>query len=272
MVTPNSSFPQGHSAVITDVSTFVGDYPFRSLPDTSAEFLIGEMDRTGIAGAWVGHLPSFLHRDPAPGTARLRQLIEPHAHRLQPIPTLHPGLPTWEKDLELAVSIEAPAVRIYPMHQAIDPAGDGMRETVAAAADAHVAVLLTVRFEDIRQRHSLDRAEDLPASAVRALARIGRDVKLLVTHAGRDFVEEVHFGLTPEEQRRVLWDITWLWGPPSNDLGVLVQSVGGERFALGTGMPLRIPDAALAKLDLATLSTRDRTLIEGENLRRWLKQ
>jgi predicted TIM-barrel fold metal-dependent hydrolase len=258
--------------VITDVSTFVGDYPFRCLPDTSAESLIGEMDRTGIAAAWVGYLPSFLHRDPAPGTARLRQLIDPHAHRLQPVPTVHPGLPTWRKDLELAVSIEAPAVRIYPMHQAIDPAGNEMCRTMSAAAEAGVAVLLTVRFEDVRQRHPLDRAEDLPASAVRALARIDRDVKLLVTHAGREFIEEVHFGLTPEEQRRVLWDITWLWGPPSNDLGVLVQSIGSERFALGTGMPLRIPDAALAKLDLATLSARDRTAIEGENLRHWLKQ
>ncbi len=254
----------------TDVATFVGDYPYRSLPNTSADFLIREMDRTGIGEAWVGHLPSFLHGDPAPGTARLRQLIETHAHRLHPIPTLHPGLPTWERELELAVSLEAPAVRFYPMHQALDPVGNEMREGVAAAADNHLAVVLTVRFEDARQRHPLDRAVDLPPSAVRALARVGPDVRLLVTHAGREFIEEVHFGLTPEEGLRVLWDISWLWGPPSNELPALVRSVGIERFALGTGMPLRIPDAVFAKLDLAALPAAQRKMIEGDNLHRWV--
>jgi predicted TIM-barrel fold metal-dependent hydrolase len=105
---------------------------------------------------------------------------------------------------------------------------------------------------------------------VRSLARIDDRSRILVTHAGRGFIEEVHFGLTPQEARRVLWDITWLWGPPDNELKALVQSVGAERFAFGTAMPLRIPDAAPAKLDLAGLSPQDRAGIECENLERWL--
>jgi predicted TIM-barrel fold metal-dependent hydrolase len=145
-----------------------------------------------------------------------------------------------------------------------------MRKGVAAAADNRLAVLLTVRFEDARQRHPLDRAVDLPPSTVRALARVGPNVRLLVTHAGREFIEEVHFGLTPEEALRVLWDISWLWGPPSNELPALVQSVGIERFTLGTGMPLRIPDAVFAKLDLASLPAAQRRMIEGDNLHRWV--
>ncbi len=145
-----------------------------------------------------------------------------------------------------------------------------MKEAVAAAAVAQMPMLLTVRFEDLRQRHSLDTVPDLPASAVRSLARIDDRSRILVTHAGRGFIEEVHLGLTPKEARRVLWDITWIWGPPDNELEALVQSVGAERFAFGTAMPLRIPDAAPAKLDLAGLSSEDRAGIECKNLERWL--
>ena len=96
-------------------------------------------------------------------------------------------------------------------------------------------------------------------------------MRILVTHAGRAFVEEVHFGLTEEEARRVLWDVGWLWGPPENELRKLVTTIGAERFAFGTGMPLRIPDAVPAKLDLAGLSSGDRAAIESENVNRWLQ-
>lgn len=259
--------------MIVDVSTFVGGYPYRHLQDASPAWLLSEMDRVGITEAWVGHLPSFLYRDPARGSAWLVDALERH-DRLRPVPTIHPGLPGWNRDLELAVQVGAPAVRVYPMHQGLDPVGGGggeaMKEAVAAAAVAHMPMLLTVRFEDLRQRHSLDAVPDLPASAVRSLARIDDRSRILVTHAGRGFIEEVHFGLTPNEARRVLWDITWLWGPPDNELKALVQSVGAERFAFGTAMPLRIPDAAPAKLDLAGLSPRDRAGIECANIERWL--
>ena len=52
--------------MIVDVSTFVGHYPYRLLPDSTPSFLLREMDRIGIGEAWVGHLSSFLYRDPAP--------------------------------------------------------------------------------------------------------------------------------------------------------------------------------------------------------------
>ncbi len=256
--------------MILDVSTFVGDYPYRRLPDTSPAFLLRQMDRVGIAQAWVGHLPSFLYRDPAAGTASLVQTLASF-DRLHAVPTIHPGLPGWRRDVDLAREISAPAIRVYPIHQGIDPAGDTMKEAIVAAGSAGIAVILTVRFEDLRQRHPLDNTSDLPASAVRSLARADDRVRILVTHAGRAFVEEVHLGLTPEEAGRVLWDITWLWGPPYDELEALMTSVGPGRFVFGTAMPLRIPEAATAKLDLAGLSPEHRAGIESENLLRWIR-
>ena len=113
---------------------------------------------------------------------------------------------------------------------------------------------------------------DFPPSAVRALARVDDRARILVTNAARDFIEEVHLGLTPEEARRLLWDIGWIWGPPENDFDALIASVGPDRFTFGTSMPLRIPDAAPAKLDLAALPLpKSRAGIESANLRQWLE-
>ena len=256
--------------MIIDVSTFVGGYPYRHLPESSPEFLLREMDRIGISEAWVGHLPSFLYRDPAPGTTSMVAALEGTPDRLRPVPTIHPGLPQWSRDMELARSLSAPAVRVYPLHHGLDPCGGLMHEVVAAAAGLGLPVILTVRLEDTRQRHAADTVPDLPPSAVRALARTDAKARILVTHAGRGFIEEVHFGLTSAEAARVMWDITWIWGPPHRDLTALVGSIGADRFAFGTGMPLRIPDAAPAKLDLAGLSPDQRAAIESENVTRWL--
>jgi predicted TIM-barrel fold metal-dependent hydrolase len=80
-------------------------------------------------------------------------------------------------------------------------------------------------------------------------------------------VEEVHFGSTPEESARIWWDICWISGPPEDHLQTLLRTVGVERFLFGTGQPLRIPEASVAKLDLLDLSTEQRTAIESGNVK-----
>jgi len=257
--------------MIVDVSTFVGPYPFRQVPSATPEALLRELDRLGIDAAWVGHLGAPWHRDPRPANAELRDWLAPHGKRLLPVPTVHPGLPGWEDDVSAAAAAGAPAVRAYPGQQGLDPAGAAMLALVAAAGRRGLALVLTVRFEDVRQQHPLDVAAPLPAAALRALARSTPTARILVTHADRTLVEEVHFGLTPDEAARVLWDVSWIWGPPEDHLALLLETVGDRRFALGSGMPLRIGDGVMAKLDLLEAPADRRARLTGGNLGEWLK-
>lgn len=252
-----------------DVAAFVGPYPFRALPAHGPEDLLRAMDAVGIDRAWVAHLPAFLYRDPAPGNRELYRVLAAHDPRLVPVPTVHPALPGWDDDLQRAADRGAPAVRVYPTWQGVDPVGGAMRVLVGAAAALDLPLVLTVRLEDRRQRHPLDIAPDLPAAAVRTLVRADPAVRLLVTHADRAFIEEVHFGLTPAEARRILWEISWIWGPPEDHLALLIETVGADRFAFGTGMPLRLPEAAVAKLDLLDVAASVRDGIAEDNVRRW---
>ena len=257
--------------MIVDVSTFVGPYPFRLVPGATAEELLRQLDRLRIDHAWVGHLAAPWHRDPRPANTELLRLLSPHAPRLVPVPAVHPGLPGWEADLAAAQDAGAPAVHVYPGQQGLDPAGREVQALVLAAADRRLPIILTERFEDARQAHPLDVAPPLPASALRQLARVSPDARLLVTHAGRAVIEEVHFGLTPTEATTLLWEISWIWGPPEDDLALLLETVGDRRFTFGTGMPLRIGDGAVAKLDLLDALADRLARLTGGNLREWLQ-
>jgi predicted TIM-barrel fold metal-dependent hydrolase len=256
---------------VIDVAAFVGGYPYRRLKDPSAAWLLGQMDRLAIDRAWVAYLPALLYRDPARATPDLLDHIQKHRDRLLPVPTLHPGLPGWEDDLNEALAIGAPAVRLHPRYMGLDPTGGEMRVFAGAAAAAGMPLLLAVRLEDPRQLHPLDSAGELTGAAIRGLVRSDPDLRLIVSHAERSIIEEVHWGLTPAEATRVMWDIAWVWGPPEDHLALLIETMGIERFVLGTGMPLRIPDAAFARLDLLGLTAEQRNKILGDNLNEWSK-
>ncbi len=248
-----------------DVSAYLGAYPYRRVPGTSPEALVAAMDRVGIDQAWVSHLPSLFWQAPADGNAWLYETAAAQP-RFQPVPAVHPRRKGWEEVLGEAATRRAPAVRCDPTYLDLEPAGAEMKVLAAACGAAGLPLLMSVRLEDSRQRHPNDVAPELPAAAVRALIRGDSELRLIVTHADRGFIEEVHFGSTPAEAGRIWWDICWIWGPPEDHLATLLETVGGARFVFGTGQPLRIPETSVAKLDLLDLPAGERARIESRNL------
>jgi uncharacterized protein len=248
-----------------DVNAFLGAYPFARVPGTSPSGLLAAMDRVAIDEAWVTHLPGLFWRDPTEGNGWLYDVCRTQP-RLHPVPAVHPGFARWQDTLHEAVDRHAPAVRGDPCFLGIDPAGPEMRGLAAACGAARIPLVLTVRLEDARQRHPHDTAPELPAAAVRALIRSDESLRLVITHAERAFVEEVHFGSTPAESARIWWDICWLWGPPEDQLAMLLSTIGPERFVFGTGQPLRLPENGVAKLDLLDVSGSARDRIESGNV------
>jgi uncharacterized protein len=249
-----------------DVNAFLGGYPFAKVPGTSPGDLLAAMDRVGIDEAWVTHLPGLFWRDPTAGNAWLYEACRT-APRLHAVPAVHPGLANWPDVLREAVAQGVPAIRCDPCYFALAPSGPEMIALAAAAGAAGRPVLLAVRLEDARQRHPHDVTPELPAAAVRALIRSSPAARLVVTHADRAFIEEVHFGSTPDEARRIWWDISWIWGPPEEHLATVLQTIGPARFVFGTGQPLRLPETAIAKLDLLDIDPEHRAAIESTNAR-----
>ena len=248
-----------------DVNAFLGTYPYARIPGTSPEALLAAMSRVAIDEAWVTHLPGLFWRDPTEGNEWLVATAR-HEPRLKPVPVIHPGLAQWEQELADAVNAGAPAVRCDPGCFGLQPAGPELRILAASCGAVGLPLMMAVRLEDGRQRHPNDVTPELQPAAVRALIRSDADLRLIVTHADRAFVEEVHFGSTPAEAGRIWWDICWIWGPPEDHLATLLETVGVERFVFGTGQPLRLPETSVAKLDLLDLSPEQRARVESGNV------
>jgi predicted TIM-barrel fold metal-dependent hydrolase len=236
---------------LVDHNAMVGSYPFRALPEPTPARLVADMDRLGVAHAWVGHVPSIFYRDAAAGNGELAELLAPFGDRLAPVPAVNPAWPGWEREVARARALGAPGVRTWPAHYGFAAAGQAMHALAGACAEAGLVLVLTLRLEDPRQRSPLDVARDLIGADVRATVRTHPGVQLLVCGAGRGVVEEVHFGSTPDEASRIRWDVSGIWGPPEDDLAHLYRTVGRERFVFGSGFPFRAPDAASAALELA---------------------
>lgn len=232
-----------------DVNALIGPYPFRFIPHPDPEVLVRVLEREELEGAWVGHLPSAFYRDPSAGNAQLYTALQQH-QSLKPVPTIRPDWPGFARAIATARDAGAPAVRAYPQLWQLAPGDSRMNELASACGESKLALILTVRFEDLRQRHSMDVGGDLAAAAVRPIARAAPGARIIVTAAGREFIEEVHWGLTPEEQGRVLYDFSWVWGPPEDHLTKLFRTVGSARFVFGTQWPLRLTQNPRANLDL----------------------
>jgi predicted TIM-barrel fold metal-dependent hydrolase len=248
-----------------DVAAYIGPYPFRHLPHPDPDVLVRVLEREGLSGAWVGYLPSAWQRDPAPGNEALFKALAPYPI-LRAAPVIRPDWPGWEHALDDVVQRGSAAVRAYPMHWGMGPHDPCMRALALACGELGIPLLLTVRFEDLRQRSSLDVAGDLTAAHVRALARSHASVKIVVLGAGREMLEETHWGLTPEEQRRVHWDFAWIWGPPEDHFAHLLRTVGAERFVYGTHWPLRLTQNPRANLDLLPADLRDVGITDASTL------
>lgn len=248
-----------------DVNAWIGGFPFRYVPHPEPAVLVRVLEREALAGAWVGHLPSAFWRDPTPGNAALYDALAPFP-TLRPAPAIRPDWPRWERLLHEAVDRGAPAVRVYPMQWGMGPADRSIERLGAACAEAGVVLQLTVRFEDLRQRHSLDVVGDLTAAHVRAIMRAPRPPHVVVAHAGRELIEEIAWSLTDAERERLWFDFSWVWGPPEDHLAILFRTIGASRFVYGTGWPLRLVQNPAGNLALLPDDVRDARLTDGDEI------
>jgi predicted TIM-barrel fold metal-dependent hydrolase len=249
-----------------DVNAWIGGFPFRHVPHPEPAVLARVLEREGLSGAWVGHLPSAFWRDPTPGNEALYAALAPHADVLHPAPCIRPDWPRWERHLHDAIERGAPAVRAYPVQWAMGPGDRSLARLAAACGEAGRVLVLTVRFEDLRQRHPLDVSADLSAAYVRAIVRDPSAGAVVLTHAGRELIEEIHWSLTEQERARLWFDFSCVWGPPEDHLATLFRTIGAGRFVYGTGWPLRLTQAPAANLALLPDDLRDARITDGASL------
>jgi hypothetical protein len=197
------------------------------------------LEREGLSGAWVGHLPSAFYRDPSPGNDDLFGAVcaargsvasrAVHPPRLAELGAVARG--RWSIGGPCRARLPAAVVAWGPMIRTC-------ARYAPRAARAGVALVLTARFEDCVsatgwiRRANLTEAPFAASRGGNTATRIPRSAT-----AGRGTVEETHWGLTPEERELVFWDISWIWGPPEDVAGDAAPDHGtSSRFVYGTSV------------------------------------
>lgn len=233
--------------MIIDVNAALGPYPFRRLTRTSVDETVALMDRHGIDRAVVSALPALLYRDVQRANEALRASIASQPDRFVPVATINPAYAGWERDLEEVVrGWKWRAVALAPGHHGYR-LGDALgRAALARLAELGVPVMLTQRYEDRRQRHAWDRAEDLQLAEVLAAAREWPALRMmLINWATLDGPQMAAAGL----RGRCLVDFARLQVLFRKEVPRLSETLGADAVAFGSHLPFDYVAPALVKLD-----------------------
>lgn len=255
--------------MIIDVNASLGHYPFRSLRQNRAAEMVESMNRNGIARAVVTSLHAAFYRDAQRGNEELFADVAPHGDRFVAVPTVNPRYVGWERDFAETVARWKPkAVALLPEQHGYTLADAHGRAALARIAELGVPVVLRQRFEDRRQRHAWDKAEDLTVAAVLEAARAQPKLKfLLVNWAGLDGARLVDAGL----KGRCLIDFARLQVVFRKDVPKLIATLGVEAIAFGSHMPFDYVAASLVKLaNVQVVRPEDHEAIAGRNAARFL--
>lgn len=256
--------------MIIDVNTALGHYPFRRLRSNQAGPMVEAMDAAGIDRAVVSSLHAVFYRDAHRGNEELHEETRPHAGRFVSVATVNPKYVGWRKDLDEAINRwKMKAVTLVPEHHGYSLTDEHGQAALAAIAEYDLPLVLTQRFEDRRQKHHWDVAEDLKPSTLVEIARAHPRLRFLLCNwAGLNGPGLAAAGL----KGRCLIDFARLHVLMFADVPKLIAALGVEAIAFGTHMPFDYAGPSLVKLaSLKDLPAADQEKIAWRNAAAFLK-
>lgn len=249
--------------MICDADTWIGHWPFRALPRTSAADLLRQMDKQGIDKALVGSLHGLLYKDAHEANHELVREIRRHRDRLIPCAMVNPTYYGWERDLtQCREEFGMPVVRLTSDYHGYKLTDACARDLVAAAHARKMRVALYGRIVDSRGRHRLDPGREANHGEVSALVKKFSRAEFLM----------LNFDAMVRNRRldkpACYYDVVRFLGDNGLRLEREIKTHGADRFVFGTTMLMRYGKCALLALDACRITRREREAIEWKNLAR----
>ena len=246
--------------MLIDVNTYIGHWPFRQLRHNTAQGLLRQMDRRGIDRAVVASIHGIFYKNAHPANEELAKETRRYRDRLLPFATLNPTYPGWEEDLRrCAEDLELCGIRLYPQYHGYRLTDADGLALVDAATALGWAVQAPMRVVDRRQRHRWDLAEDLAPSALEEAVSLRPKTRWMVLNG-----MGVNGRRLPDEARYLV-EISRLTAVLQRTIPSLLETAGPKHLAFGTGMPFKVAEPALLKLNILDAPARVKERIAWRN-------
>lgn len=256
--------------MIIDINTYIGHYPFRKLVARNALQMVELMDANGIDRAVVSSLHAVFYRDAHRGNEELMEEIQPHGLRFIPVATVNPKYADWRRDLEeCVVRWKMKAVTLVPEHHGYSLTDAYGKAALQQIEEYELPLVLTQRFEDRRQRHHWDIANDMSVTELTVIARQHPRLKFLLSNwHGLDGDQLAAAGL----RGRCLIDFARSEVLLSKSIPKLMATLGVDSISFGSHMPFDYVGPSLIKLaNLESLPKGDYEKIAWGNAAAFLK-
>lgn len=253
-----------------DLNAYLGHWPFRRLRHNTADGLLALMDRAQIDIACVSSASAIFYKNSQAGNEELAEQVAGHEDRLVPFAVINPSYIDWEHDLRVCVEdFGARGLRLYPNYHNYGLRDSCLAELVSAATEHDLVVSFPVRQIDQRQRHWLLHIADLSLGELEALVERHPDAKFAFLN-GLGFTNSRLGQADSGLPGNYVMGISRMWALMTNEVGVLIESVGVERLVFGSGMPFKYPEVPNVKLAAMDATEEQKEAIRSGNARRLL--
>ena len=244
-----------------DINAFFGHWPYYRLPHTSAQDVLGLMDRFQIDRAAITSLRG-LHGDWQEANDETLAVAQAHQDRFTPVACISPMKGGSGAVLRELVERGFRAVRLYPgLAQGYHLGSPFADEMVATASELEVVTIVPTR----PMMHF--RFPPLPIGQVSALAARHPEAKLVLSGPNYllEFTSAVEALLACPN---LTIEISCMQG--FDGLGQMIKAVGAERVLFGTGLPLHYAACGVAKVEHTRMSESEQAAVCGGNALRLL--
>ncbi len=266
--------------MLIDVNTYAGHWPFRMLKNNTVQAVCDNAEKNGITHVVIASLNAIFYKDPFDGNRELMEEIKNCKTNVKilPLAVVNPTYTGWEKYARKAILEDGfcgfeicPAYHQYP----IVPHWEGYyrrypaAEVMKLAQELNVPVRIATCFENNRQRHLMDIADDVKGDDIYTLLSEYPGTSVIITGSMVSNLGEKMREYTRTHDN-VFFDISKIEGHATPVAKNAVAFAGVEHLCFGTLSPFHYVQPDLIKLEYLEVF-KDKG-IEAENVRKIFPQ
>ncbi len=238
--------------MVVDIHTRVGHWPFKKLRYNTCGELLKRMDRFGISRSVVSSMNGIFYSNAQSANEELYEELQSDRRfkdRFIPLAVLNPLYTSWEKDLLICHrQFGMRGVCVYPQYHNYDCSHPGLIELAQAARELGMAVAITARMMDNRQRSWMDIAKEWSLAEFIPLIEKVPDAKYLLLNLATGYrLNDQHMALLRNTD--LLIDTS---GRSLADMPEVIRLYGAEKIAMGSHSP--VLDSLTGLLRIVSLS------------------